>query len=110
MQLSALFRLAPLPILAALVPAALVPAALAERAAATSIGPGRIICNASFCELGVGPRPAQRIRVIASSLPEEDTRRLRKCTGVAPPCVVTVDGLEQGDKTRIMATRIVWQD
>ena len=104
MKLSALW-LAPLPVLAALVPMA-----RAERAAPTSIGPGRIICNASFCELGVGPRPAQRIRVIASSLPEEDTRRLRKCTGVAPPCVVTVDGLEQGDKTRIMATRIVWQD
>nr|WP_294503346.1 hypothetical protein [uncultured Rhodopila sp.] len=84
--------------------------ASAQRAAPASVGPGRIVCNASFCELGVGPRPVQRIRVIASVLPEDDTRRLRKCTGVAPPCMVTVDGLEQGDKTRIMATRIVWQE
>ena len=104
MKLSALW-LAPVPIRAALVPMA-----QAQRAAPASVGPGRIICNASFCELGVGPRPAQRFRVIASGLPEDDTKRLRKCTGVAPPCVVTVDGLEQGDKTRIMATRIVWQD
>lgn len=88
----------------------LVPMARAQRATPASIGPGRIVCNASFCELGVGPKLAQRIRVIASGLPEEDTRRLRKCTGVARPCVVTVDGLEQGDKTRIMATHIAWQD
>src|SRR5450755_4406483 len=102
MKLLALW-LAPVPILAALVPMMSVqmvsaPGARAERAAPASIGPGRIVCNASFCELGVGPRPAQRIRVIASGLPEDDTRRLRKCTGVAPPCVVTVDGLEQGEK------------
>nr|WP_294516402.1 hypothetical protein [uncultured Rhodopila sp.] len=84
--------------------------ARAERAAPASVGPGRIVCNASFCELGIGPKPARRFRVIASGLPEDDTKRLRKCTGVAPPCVVTVDGLEQGDKTRIMATHIAWQD
>ena len=66
---------------------------------------------------GPGPRPAARGRdgpgdlpMIASGLPEGDTRRLRKCTGVARPCVVTVDGLEQGDKTKIMATHIAWQD
>jgi hypothetical protein len=104
MKLSALW-LAPMPILLALVPVA-----QAQRAAPASIGPGRIICNATFCELGVGPRPVQRIRVIASGLPEVDTRRLRKCTGVSRPCVVTVDGLEQGDRMKIMATRIVWQD
>jgi hypothetical protein len=102
MKLSALWMAAVL--------VALVPAAWAEPAAPASIGPGRIVCNASFCELGVGPRPAQRFRVIASGLPEDDTKRLRKCTGVAPPCVVTVDGLEQGDKSKILATRIAWQD
>jgi hypothetical protein len=102
MKLSALW-LAPIRV-------ALVPVASAQRATPTSFGPGRIVCNASFCELGVGPRPAQRIRVIATILPEDDSRRLRKCTGVAPPCVVTVDGLEHGEKTRIMATHIVWQD
>jgi hypothetical protein len=102
MKLSALW-LAPILV-------ALIAAARAEPAAPATIGPGRIVCNASFCELGVGPRPVQRIRVIASGLPEDDTRRLRKCTGVAPPCVVTVDGLEQGDKSKILATRIAWQD
>lgn len=90
--------------------AVLMPMAWAQRAAPASIGPGRIVCNAAFCELDVGPRPAQRFRVIASGLPEAEIRRLRKCTGVAPPCLVTVDGLEQGDKTKIMATRIAWQD
>ncbi len=84
--------------------------AWSQRAVATSIGPARIVCNASFCELGSGVHPEQRVRVIASGLPEADTRRLHKCTGVSAPCVVTVDGLEQGDKTKIMAIRIVWQD
>ena len=89
MKLSALW-------LALSILAALVPAALAQRAAPASVGPGRIVCNASFCELGIGARPKQRIRVIASGLPEDDTRRLRKCTGVAPPCMVTVDGTGAG--------------
>jgi hypothetical protein len=84
--------------------------ARAQRAAPTSVGPARIVCNASFCELGGGAHPGQRVRVIASRLPEADTTRLHKCTGVSAPCVVTVDGLEQGDKTKIIAIRIVWQD
>jgi hypothetical protein len=84
--------------------------ACAQRAAATSIGPGRIVCNAMFCELGIGNHPRQRYRVIASALPEAQTRRLQVCTGVSKPCIVTVDGIEQGDKMKIMATRIAWQD
>ncbi len=85
-------------------------AAHAQRAAPASAGPGRIVCNAAFCELTVGDHPKQRIRVIASRLPEDDARRLRQCTGVSRPCVVTVDGIEQGDKMKILATRIAWQD
>jgi len=104
MNLAAI-RLAPVLILLAAEPAA-----DAQRAAMASIGPGRIICNASFCELGIADRPGRRVRVIISRLPESDAERLHKCTGVARPCVVTVDGLEQGDQMHIMATGIVWQD
>jgi hypothetical protein len=102
-------RLLLVPVVFSILPGADSPA-LAQRAVATSVGPGRIVCNASFCELGIGEQPVQRVRVIASHLPEDDTRRLRKCTGVSRPCVVTVDGIEQGDPTKIMATRIAWQD
>jgi hypothetical protein len=95
----------------ALVLVATVTPAHAQRATPASVGPGRIVCNAAFCELSLGDSPKQqRIRVIASRLPEDDTRRLRKCTGVSKPCVVTVDGIEQGDPMKILATRIVWQD
>jgi hypothetical protein len=86
------------------------PAAHAQRAAPASVGPGRIVCNASFCELGIGVHPKQRFRVIVSGLPEADTTRLRKCTGVSSPCYVTVDGTENGDQMKILATRIAWQD
>jgi hypothetical protein len=86
------------------------PMAHAQRATPASIGPGRIVCNATFCELSVGEARKRRVRVIASRLPEVDTRRLRKCTGVSTPCVVTVDGIEQGDPMKILATRVVWQD
>jgi|tagenome__1003787_1003787.scaffolds.fasta_scaffold19807537_2 hypothetical protein len=84
--------------------------AQAQRAAPTTIGPGRIVCNAAFCELGIGDHPRQRYRVIASNLPEAEIRRLRKCTGVAKPCIVTVDGIEQGDRMKVLATRIIWQE
>ena len=85
-------------------------AAHAQRAAPASAGPGRIVCNATFCELSLGDHLKQRIRVIASRLPEDDIRRLRKCTGVSRPCVVTVGGIEQGDPMKILATRIAWHD
>jgi hypothetical protein len=76
----------------------------------TSVGPGRIICNAAFCQLGSGARPKERFRVIVSDLPREEIHRLRKCTGVAKPCIVAIDGVEQGNPMRIMATSIHWQD
>jgi hypothetical protein len=111
---------APILVLSILVPLGLVPPGLvplatsgiahAQRAAPTTIGPGRIVCNAAFCELGIGDHPRLRYRVIASNLPEAEIRRLRKCTGVAKPCIVTVDGIEQGDQMKILATRIIWQD
>ena len=82
----------------------------AQRAAPATVGPARIVCNASFCEMGSGARPQQRIRVIVSNLPEEEIHRLRKCTGVAKPCIVTVDGTEQGDTMKVLASAIHWQD
>jgi hypothetical protein len=76
----------------------------------TTVGPARIVCNASFCEMGSGARPKERVRVIVSNLPHDEIRRLRKCTGVAKPCIVTIDGAEQGSPMRIMASTIHWQD
>lgn len=84
--------------------------AMAQRAAAVSVGPGRIVCNAAFCELGSGSSPKQRYRIGVAALPEAETHRLRRCTGVSKPCIVTIDGIEQGDKLRIMARDIHWQD
>jgi hypothetical protein len=77
---------------------------------ATTVGPGRIFCNASFCEMGSGARPKERVRVIVSNLSHDEIRRLRKCTGVAKPCIVTIEGTEQGGPMRIMADAIEWQD
>jgi hypothetical protein len=74
-----------------------------------SIGPARIVCNASFCQMGSGARPKERFRVIVSDLPKEEIHRLRKCTGVAKPCIVTIEGIERGDPMRIMASSIQWQ-
>jgi hypothetical protein len=75
-----------------------------------SIGPARIVCNAAFCQMGSGARPKERFRVIVSKLPKEEIHRLRKCTGIAKPCIVTIEGVEQGGPMRIMANRIDWQD
>ena len=78
--------------------------------ARTTVGPGRIVCNASFCELGSGAKPKERVRVIISELPHEEAQRLRKCTGVSKPCIVTISGTEQDSPSRIMAETIDWQD
>lgn len=77
---------------------------------ARSVGPGRIVCNASFCELGSGAHPTQRFRIDVSALPEAEIRRLRKCTGVSKPCIVSVEGTQQGDPMKIMADSIEWQE
>ena len=82
----------------------------AQRAAPVTVGPGRIFCNAAFCEMGSGARPNERVRVIVSSLPQEEIHRLRKCTGVAKPCIVTIQGTQQGDVMKIKADGIRWQD
>ena len=66
-----------------LVAGGIVPAAEAQRANHATVGPGRIVCNASFCELGSAARPKERVRIIVSRLAESEIRRLRKCTG---PC------------------------
>ena len=77
---------------------------------ARTVGPGRIVCNASFCELGSGVHVKQRFRINASALPEADIRRLRKCTGVSKPCIVTVKGTQLSDQMKIIADSIEWQD
>jgi hypothetical protein len=82
----------------------------AARADSTTVGPGRIVCNATFCEMGSGARPKERVRVIVSDLPQDEVHRLRKCTGVAKPCIVTIEGTQQGGAMRIMASGIHWQD
>ena len=87
-----------------------IPKANAHEEVAAIAGPGRIVCNASFCELGSGAKPKERFRVIVSDLPTNEIRRLRKCTGVSKPCIVTIEGTEQGKPMRIMAKAIRWQD
>ena len=82
----------------------------AQGDAPTSTGPDRIICNAAFCEMGSGAHPKERIRVIVSNLPPDEIRRLRKCTGVAKPCIVTIEGTLQGDQKQVMASSIQWRD
>jgi hypothetical protein len=81
----------------------------AQRAAPATAGPGRIVCNAAFCEMGSGARPKERVRIIVSNLSRDEIRRLRKCTGVAKPCIVTIEGTQQGDAMKIMASNIQWQ-
>lgn len=87
-----------------------VPVAQAERAAPATVGPGRIVCNAAFCEMGSSARPKERVRVIVSNLPPEEVHRLRKCTGVAKPCIVTIIGTQQGDAMKVLAGTIQWEE
>jgi hypothetical protein len=82
----------------------------AQRAAPVTAGPGPIFCNAAFCEMGSGARPKERVRVIVSDLPQDEIHRLRKCTGVAKPCIVTIEGTQQGGPMRVMASSIHWQE
>lgn len=66
--------------------------------AATSAGPGRIICkSATSCTLGVGTPPSISYRIDASALPDADKDRLvKQCTAKATPCVATVTGADAG--------------
>jgi hypothetical protein len=75
-----------------------------------TVGPARIVCNAAFCEMGSSARPKERVRVIVSNLPQDEIHRLRKCTGVTKPCIVTMEGTQQGGPMRIMARSIHWQE
>ena len=102
-------------VLAILVPTLASPSAWAQAESqagkpAASAGPGRIVCNGAFCELALAERTRPRVRVIVSALPADEIRRLRKCTGVAKPCVVSVAGTALDNPFRIMATDIHWQD
>jgi hypothetical protein len=99
-----------LPLLALCLTLAAIAGANAEASAPTSAGPDRIICNAAFCEMGSGAHPRERIRVIVSNLPQEEIRRLRKCTGVAKPCIVIIEGTLDGDQKQVMASSIQWRE
>jgi hypothetical protein len=103
-----LIRLA-IPLLSGSVAVTFMAAAAAQEPAPATAGPGRIICTATFCEMGSGARPKERVRIIVSNLPHDEIRRLRKCTGVAKPCIVTIEGTQQGDPMKIMASDIQWQ-
>ncbi len=59
--------------------------------------------------MGRGAKPQERIRIIVSNLSQDEIRRLRKCTGVAKPCIVIIQGTQQGDPMKIMASGIQWQ-
>ena len=84
--------------------------ARAEPGAHATAGPGRIVCNATFCQMGSGARPDERVRIIVSELPADEIHRLRKCTGVTKPCIVVIEGTEMADPKKIMATTIKWQE
>jgi hypothetical protein len=60
--------------------------------------------------MGSSARPKERVQVIVSNLPQDEIRRLRKCTGVAQPCIVTVVGTQQGDQMKVLASNIQWED
>ena len=64
--------------------------------AATSAGPGRIMCqSASACVLGIGTPPSISYKIDPSGLPDADKTRLAKqCTAKAAPCIATVTGSE----------------
>lgn len=98
------------PLLAICVAVACATPVNAQQDTPTSAGPDRIICNAAFCEMGSGAHPKERIRVIVSNLPQEEIRRLRKCTGVTKPCIVTIEGTLEGDQKQVMATSIHWRE
>jgi hypothetical protein len=93
-----------------LVVGVLVASVVWAQAQAATVGPGRIFCNAAFCEMGSGARPKERVRVIVSNLSHDEIQRLRKCTGVGKPCIVTIEGTEQGGPMKIMADSIHWDD
>ena len=67
--------------------------------AASSYGPGRIICrSATTCELGIGTPASLKYNVDPSALPAADKDRLtRQCTAKGTPCVVTLSGEEGRD-------------
>ncbi len=63
--------------------------------AATSYGPGRIICStAGFCELGIGAPASLKYKIDSAALPAPDKDRLKQCTAKGTPCVATVSGVE----------------
>lgn len=85
-------------------------AAEPKEGAATSAGPGRILCSApTQCELGLGTPARLKYSINAAGLPDADKARLKTCTAKdKTPCVVTVEGTEMGDPMKIKAKSIKW--
>jgi hypothetical protein len=80
-----------------------------QRAAHATTEPGRIVCDGLFCAMGSGTQPNAPVRVTVSNLPGDEIPRLRKCTGMAKPCTLTIEGTRPGHPTKIMASAIPWQ-
>jgi hypothetical protein len=74
--------------------------------AATSYGPGRIVCGTGMsCELGIGTPASLKYKIDPSALPAADKDRLtRQCTAKGTPCVATVTGTE--DRNVVKAASI----
>jgi len=72
------------------------PAWAQAQPAATSVGPGRIICrSAKSCQLEIGAPASLKYKIDPSALAAADHDRLTKqCTAKATPCVATVTGVE----------------
>jgi hypothetical protein len=67
--------------------------------AASSYGPGRIICaSTTACELGIGTPASLKYNIDPSALPAADKDRLTsQCTANGTPCVATIAGTETED-------------
>lgn len=85
---------------------------LAHADAATSAGPGRVICrSATRCDLTIGDPAQMHYKIDVTGLPDADKDRLSKqCTPHGKtPCVATVTGTETGgDAMKVKAATIKW--
>ena len=85
--------------------------ALAHADPATSAGPGKLVCKtAAKCELGIGDPVQMRYQIDPSALPDADKTRIGdQCKPKATkPCIVTIQGTENGDALKVKAASIKW--
>ncbi|MEJ0017158.1 MAG: hypothetical protein WDN25_11455 [Acetobacteraceae bacterium] len=64
--------------------------------AATSVGPGRIVCrSAKSCDMEIGSPVSLKYKIDYAALGDADKDRLTKqCTAKGAPCIATVTGVE----------------